>query len=514
MLATKNGGVNLPYNDSDVICAIQLALKLSIKPGWHCFVSLRYVVNNNNATVCCQIGQQNTVDHLSSGRYTALAAAKSAAGFSSLEFNQRPMALCALFLRLRTTHIQIMVGCVGAPKGAPGSLIDRSANPAQFTTSCLAAACGDYANNQSEAAIMATTPTQTQPEVLLVEGRAVTTSLAVAAYFTKPHKDILTKISQLECSPEFIERNFSPSNYTDPTGRTLPCYEITRDGFAFLAMGYTGKLSQVLDHQSAGRYSPCAAAKSAAGIGVPVFVRAHNRASGFFVREALSHLSMVGRAGASKDAPGSLATGYANPVRLTTSVIGVSGGELTNLSQEAAYMATTPTKTQPVITIVDGRAVTTSIAIAEYFTKRHADVIRKIETLECSPEFTERNFAFSEYTDPTGRTLPCYEITRDGFAFLTMGFTGKRAAIFKEHYINAFNAMEAKLSAGAPAFPERIELLITLENGVIVDSRPVQKGEVVASLDTFIELTERRGYLVIHPDDLKSLSLGHKKREG
>ncbi|MFZ4171334.1 ash family protein [Enterobacter ludwigii] len=36
---------------------------------------------------------------------------------------------------------------------------------------------------------------------------------------------------------------------------------------------------------------------------------------------------MVGRAGAEQSAPGSIVTGYANPVRLTTSLIGVSGGD-------------------------------------------------------------------------------------------------------------------------------------------------------------------------------------------
>jgi phage regulator Rha-like protein len=38
-----------------------------------------------------------------------------------------------------------------------------------------------------------------------------------------------------------------------------------------------------------------------------------------------------------------------------------------------------------------------------------------------------------------------YYVTRDGFAFLAMGFTGKKAAQFKERYIAAFNAMEKKL---------------------------------------------------------------------
>jgi phage regulator Rha-like protein len=35
-----------------------------------------------------------------------------------------------------------------------------------------------------------------------------------------------------------------------------------------------------------------------------------------------------------------------------------------------------------------------------------------------------------------------YYVTRDGFSFLAMGFTGKKAAQWKEKYIAAFNAME------------------------------------------------------------------------
>jgi hypothetical protein len=40
---------------------------------------------------------------------------------------------------------------------------------------------------------------------------------------------------------------------------------------------------------------------------------------GFFVPESCTHLSMVGRAGEPQGSPGSLVTGSANPVRLTTS---------------------------------------------------------------------------------------------------------------------------------------------------------------------------------------------------
>ncbi|ENZ2146708.1 Rha family transcriptional regulator [Escherichia coli] len=174
-----------------------------------------------------------------------------------------------------------------------------------------------------------------------------------------------------------------------------------------------------------------------------------------FLSSASVHTQiMVGWTGAPKGAPVSDNAGYANPVQFTTSEIGVSGGEGNSLLSEAAIMATIPTLTQPEIAIVDGQAVTSSLAVANFFSKRHDDVLKKIRTLECSASFTARNFSVSDYTDCTGRKLPCYQITRDGFAFLAMGFTGKRAAQFKEAYINAFNQMEKQLSK--PAVPSDV----------------------------------------------------------
>jgi Rha family phage regulatory protein len=90
-------------------------------------------------------------------------------------------------------------------------------------------------------------------------------------------------------------------------------------------------------------------------------------------------------------------------------------------------------------------ASTTSRLIANKFQKRHSDVLRAIKELDCSKEFTERNFALSEYVDGTGRKLPEYIITRDGFVFLVMGFTGDPAAKFKEEYLEEFNRMENAL---------------------------------------------------------------------
>lgn len=84
-------------------------------------------------------------------------------------------------------------------------------------------------------------------------------------------------------------------------------------------------------------------------------------------------------------------------------------------------------------------ATISSLKVAERFGKNHRDVLRAIQNLGCPTEFTERNFALSEYTDSTGRKLPSYDITRDGFALLAMGFTGPEAMKWKVAYIDAFN---------------------------------------------------------------------------
>ncbi|WP_139492945.1 Rha family transcriptional regulator, partial [Escherichia coli] len=53
--------------------------------------------------------------------------------------------------------------------------------------------------------------------------------------------------------------------------------------------------------------------------------------------------------------------------------------------------------------------------VAEFFRKMHKDVLRKIETLECSEDFNERNFTPVTYTDAKGEKRPMYQITKNGF---------------------------------------------------------------------------------------------------
>lgn len=140
----------------------------------------------------------------------------------------------------------------------------------------------------------------------------------------------------------------------------------------------------------------------------------------------------------------------------------------------------------PRIFLRDGKFFCDSRDIAKHFNKQHKDVLRAIDkSLPNLGDFTERNFTLSEYTDPTGRKLRCFNLTRDGFSFLAMGFTGRKADEWKVRYLTAFNAMEAEL-AKVPAddsLPGRVSKL---------------EGELQALIDLCFTLPQPEpGYTVV-----------------
>lgn len=55
-------------------------------------------------------------------------------------------------------------------------------------------------------------------------------------------------------------------------------------------------------------------------------------------------------------------------------------------------------------------------------------------------------FIKTKYQHPQNKQwYKCYDITRDGFSLLVMGFTGQKALEWKIKYIEAFNSMERQL---------------------------------------------------------------------
>lgn len=85
--------------------------------------------------------------------------------------------------------------------------------------------------------------------------------------------------------------------------------------------------------------------------------------------------------------------------------------------------------------------------IAEYFNKAHRQVLQSIDNLienlnEADAEKSATLFKRKEWINELNRKYPYYEMNRDGFSLLVMGFTGKDALKWKLKFIEAFNLME------------------------------------------------------------------------
>lgn len=98
--------------------------------------------------------------------------------------------------------------------------------------------------------------------------------------------------------------------------------------------------------------------------------------------------------------------------------------------------------------VVGEEVFATSLQIAQVFGKSHKNVLRTIDNLP-QDNFFNTNFKINKRTDLFGavtRSEKYYNLTRDGFSLLVMGFTGQRAYQWKIEFIKAFNKMEAMIS--------------------------------------------------------------------
>lgn len=97
---------------------------------------------------------------------------------------------------------------------------------------------------------------------------------------------------------------------------------------------------------------------------------------------------------------------------------------------------------------------TSSKVVAEKFGKEHYVVLRAIrDMIKKEPEWGALNFASFKINDLTGESTSHYEMTRDGYSMLVMGFTGKQAMEWKIKFLEAFNAMEQRLRASPMPAP-------------------------------------------------------------
>ncbi|MCS2321503.1 phage regulatory protein/antirepressor Ant [Bacteroides fragilis] len=132
------------------------------------------------------------------------------------------------------------------------------------------------------------------------------------------------------------------------------------------------------------------------------------------------------------------------------------------------------------------QVLTNSLLVAEKFGKEHNKVIRDIQNLSCSDEFRAANFGVSSYISLQNKELPMYVMTKDGFSFLVMGYTGVKAGMFKEEYIKAFNKMEETIKNGGFNVPKsfREALLLAAEQQEVIENQQKQIEEKNAKIES------------------------------
>lgn len=111
-------------------------------------------------------------------------------------------------------------------------------------------------------------------------------------------------------------------------------------------------------------------------------------------------------------------------------------------------------KSEP-IPMIDSRDV------SEMIDRPHNDLIKSIRTY--LDYLAQGNFPLSDfflpdtYKDSTGRTLPCYLLTRKGCDMVANKMTGEKGVLFTAAYVTKFEEMENKLK------PQSIEDLIIMQ---------------------------------------------------
>lgn len=99
----------------------------------------------------------------------------------------------------------------------------------------------------------------------------------------------------------------------------------------------------------------------------------------------------------------------------------------------------------------NGKIYVDSRQVAEMIGKRHDHLMRSIdgyvEVLGQNPKLGADNFFVkSSYQAGTGKTYPCYKLTRKGCDMVANKLTGEKGVLFTAEYVTRFEEMEKQLN--------------------------------------------------------------------
>ena len=157
---------------------------------------------------------------------------------------------------------------------------------------------------------------------------------------------------------------------------------------------------------------------------------------------------------------------------------------------EPAYL---PDRRLALVQVKNGALVTDSLMVAEVFEKEHKNVLRDIENLECSQEFRRLNFKPSNYMNSQGKNISCVEMTRDGFTFLAMGFTGSRAAACQMNGLNDPSATRKQRIAAMTCYELLMEAIMTgIESGLGKEQVKQMMNDAINQAAEFFNLGNKK----------------------
>lgn len=155
------------------------------------------------------------------------------------------------------------------------------------------------------------------------------------------------------------------------------------------------------------------------------------------------------------------------------------------------------------VSLKDGKPVTTSHIVADSFGKRHDHVLRDIERIINSEAYQKRgvpNFGETPYIHPqNGQTYRMYEMDRQGFEILAMGFTGDKALEWKLKYSDAFAAMESTLTQTINGFSipktRADALFLAAEQARIIEEHEAKLAEQEPKVLLYDQLADSDGLI-------------------
>lgn len=98
----------------------------------------------------------------------------------------------------------------------------------------------------------------------------------------------------------------------------------------------------------------------------------------------------------------------------------------------------------------NGKIYVDSRQVAEMIDKRHDNLIRDIENYisilsQTSKLRADNFFVKSSYQAGTGKTYPCYKLTRKGCDMVANKLTGEKGVLFTAEYVTRFEEMEKQI---------------------------------------------------------------------